>query len=67
MNGKWDVKKVMLIGVGVSPLFLIGSSLLNGEQLPTNPSELIGLVLGGMIGGALLFGLIAVIRNLFSR
>lgn len=67
MPNKWNVLKVMMIGVICSPIMLIGSSLLRGEAIPTQPAELVGLIIGGMVGGALLFGIVALIRNAFVR
>jgi len=67
---KWNPVKAAAIGAVVSPLALAAQMLMGntGASGPSgggaeNLANYIGLVAGGMIGGALLFGLVAVLRN----
>lgn len=69
-NHKWNPIKAAAIGVVVSPLGLMAQMLMGNTAVP-NPADnagyYVGLIVGGMIGGALLFGLVAVLRNALVR
>jgi hypothetical protein len=61
-TSKWNPIKSLVYGAlaGVSLTILSG---ITGEHIGSNSSEVMGSLLGASIGGAALFGIVAVIRN----
>lgn len=62
-NGKWSVWKAALYGAGLGALIVLVRLYLLGETLPQDPAEATGYFAGSILGGALVFALIAVVRN----
>ena len=70
---QWNVWKVILIGAVVGFLWALYKLLTEDYEirfgtLPKNqqPFAAIGSVIGGTVGGAFFFGLVALIRNYFG-
>lgn len=66
MTNRWSLKKAAIWGAVLSPLGLIASSLLNGQDLPNDPAGFIGFIIGGVLAGAFMFWAVAAIRNSFG-
>jgi hypothetical protein len=67
MPTKWNVIRLSGIGFLCGAVFSPTRELLeNGGVLP-EPAYLIGLIIGGGIGGAILFAVVATIRNFFVK
>lgn len=64
---KWNVAKVALWGALASPPLLAARLAATGDPLPSDTSQLIGFLIGGVIAGAILFAVMAVIRNYSLR
>lgn len=62
---KWSLKKAAIWGAVISPLGLLAQSFLGNAGATGGGPEFVGYILGGMIGGAFLFCLVAALRNLF--
>lgn len=65
MSNRWNVMKAIVWGFFLGPaLSLLQVLLGNAEPPPETYGEWAGTLIGGAIGGAALFGMVAGIRNL---
>ncbi|MGJ3259839.1 MAG: hypothetical protein ACFE0S_09570 [Rhodospirillales bacterium] len=64
---KWNVRKAALYGAALSMPYLLGRAWMIDEALPQNWLELTSYAVGGLVGGAFLFAIVAAVRNLFVR
>jgi hypothetical protein len=68
MSSLWSIRRVALYGAIFGAVYSIGREVLvDGTDLTDNVSHSIGLLIGGVLGGAGLFALIAWVRNIFAR
>ncbi|MGB1215046.1 MAG: hypothetical protein ACPG4X_16890 [Pikeienuella sp.] len=63
---KWNLIKVMQIGAIAGFVYAAASSLMNGT-FGSPVAGFVGYLIGSAIGGALLFGVVGFVRNLFAR
>ncbi len=63
----WNTIKAAKIGAmfGIPGLFI--QNMIHSESFPVETTELIGFIIGGIIGGALLFSGVAALRNFWLR
>lgn len=66
MVQKWKTGRVALAGA-VAGMVYAAAQGATGASAPQGGAHLVGLVAGGAIGGALIFGVVAVIRNAAGR
>ena len=64
---KTNVRRAAYYGAALGIPLLILRGLVFGERLPTDSAELIGFLIGGALGGAILFAGAATVRNLFVK
>lgn len=64
-SGAWNVSKVAAIGAVVGLVYAMGKAAIGHPGAPLEYYG--GTIVGGVIGGAVLFGLAALVRNLFVR
>lgn len=62
---EWSVRNAAMWGVALGAAYMAASTLYTGEPRPSG--EWIGLIVGGALGGAILFAGIAGVRNYFGR
>ena len=66
-SGKWNVLKAMWYGAIAGAPILLARSVMLGEDLPIDLEALFFFAAGGVVGGILLFGVVAGVRNLFVK
>lgn len=64
---KWRVGRAAAYGAVLGVPILYARGYLLGDAPPHDTTELVGYLVGGILGGALLFALAAAARNLFVR
>jgi len=63
---QWNAVRALMYGAIVGALFTLVDAF-GGEHIGSNAEEVIGSITGGMLGGAAMFGLVAVVRNFFVK
>jgi hypothetical protein len=67
MPKQWNVLRLSGIGFICGAIVSTARELFEKNATALDPAYLIGLVIGGGIGGAILFAIVASVRNFFSR
>lgn len=60
---KRSLGKAALLGFVLGPVILVLKPYVLGGHLPRDPAELTGYLIGGALFGAIVFPIVAVIRN----
>ena len=72
LKPKWNVLRLMTYGFAIGAVLALFQTLMEqGKAMNfSNPeviANLVGTAIGGAVGGALIIGAIALVRNLFAR
>lgn len=62
---KWSIRNASIWGATLGVAYILATTLYRGA--PRLPAEWVGLLIGGAIGGVILFVVVAAIRNAFAR
>lgn len=62
---KWSIRNASIWGATLGVAYISATTLYRG--VPRLPAEWIGLLIGGAMGGIILFAIVAAIRNYFAR
>ncbi len=65
-SDKWNISKALVLGAAIGFAYTTVSQVTQGLSV-ANIGELIGLAIGGATGGALLFGVVTLVRNAFVK
>lgn len=63
---KWKMEKALCWGFVIGAVYIVALAFL-GEDMGDTWDALLASTLGGAIGGAALFGVVAMIRNFFVK
>lgn len=63
---RWNPLKVATIGAVIGPIYGFGKMLSEGRNV-LDLGTIIGGLIGGVIAGAVMFGLVAIVRNMLVR
>lgn len=65
---KWSLTKAAIYGAALGiPLLLVRDVLLAENNFSGDTAYIVGVLIGSVIGGVILFVVVAAIRNLFVR
>jgi hypothetical protein len=67
VSKKWSLGTAAQWGAVFGPAPVMVKVIASDELWPERPVEMIGYLIGSVIGGALVFILVAAVRNVFAR
>lgn len=64
-TSKWNMNKALILGAACGGVYTIATLII--EDVGSTAAYQMGRVIGGLIGGAFLFGLVTALRNAFVK
>lgn len=65
-SNRWSLRRAAAFGAVLSPVGLIAQNAIGNASFNGGTAHIIGIGIGGAVGGAILFMLVASIRNAFA-